>query len=164
MEKVKTKLPEENVEYTFVCKDRVYRTYIYIGLNEAGRVILMNVKTKRFTTMTPSWFNKMMKNQCIATKRIDAPFTLRPAPAPVERQRTWEEQVIADLRTLTPVQAHNVMAVIKRHPDELADELERLYSPEGDNCTQAFINRVCTDVMKALDVIRPPKNALFSAI
>ena len=68
----KCKLPEENVEYTFIFPGQRYVTYTYCGLNEKGRLILYNVKQKTFSTMSPGWFNALIgkRHQLISKRPI----------------------------------------------------------------------------------------------
>ncbi len=160
------KLPEENVEYTFVFPYKKYYTYVYVGQNEMGRLILMNVKTKRFCTMTPGWFAHLRKTQLVCTKKVDgyieAKNVERKIIKPIEEQPVqlkieeialtveipFEKKVVQELRSLSPQMTLTVMSAIKEHPLDLANEIELIFGRE-DAFTPEFINRVCSTMIKA---------------
>ena len=168
---IRVKLPEENVEYTFVFPGKKIISYVYICLREDKRIVLMNTKTKQFTNMTASWFAKLRKRQLISEKPYNetvwADKPKREEKVVEVKEETWEEKVIRELRGLTPAQAFAVHVKIGRTAEELAGDLERLFNDKEDNYTQEFVNRVCREMTVARDCYlslqNKPSNGLFKA-
>ncbi len=159
----KVKLPEENVEYTFYLKNQATATYIYIGLNDKDRVVLMNVKNKKFITMTPTYFSYMRKNRCasqIKTEKYKEPIKSIKGKEKScsESTEEYEKRIIRELRELTPALCLSLMAHIGQHPNSLANELELLQADKDDKYPQPFVNRVFTNLMKAQDFLRDFNN------
>ena len=62
--------PEKNFEYTFIFPGNVTHTLRYCGMNEEGKYVFENVKTKRFTKpMTARRFDYMIERQ-LKSKRF----------------------------------------------------------------------------------------------
>lgn len=56
--------PEKNFEYTFIFSGNVTHTLRYCGMNQEGKYVFENVKTKRFTKpMTARRFDYMIERQ-----------------------------------------------------------------------------------------------------
>ena len=164
----RVKLPEDNVEYTFVFPGRKYISYIFICQRADGRVVLMNTKTKQFTNMTPGWFSKLRRWQLVSAKPYDGPEKIDTIGTKTEevkqepKEETFEEKIIRELRELTPAEAFAVQTKIGRTAESLASELERL----DDSYTQEYVNRVCRDMMVATECYnslrKKERNSLFS--
>lgn len=160
------KLPEENVEYTFVFPGQRFISYVFVCQRADGRVVLMNTTTKEFTNMTAGWFAKLRRRQLISAKPYNKEYCVvqdsQNGVSEVKEQKLvekssnkeslseYELRLISELRTLSPAEAFSVQALIGRTPQALANELESL----DDNCTQEYVNRVFSDLMKAGDCYR----------
>ncbi len=152
--KYRTKLPDENVEYTFIFPGDIYRTYVYKGLTDTDRVIVMNVKTKNYSNYSRGYFAGMMKRQLISKKPVEA-SEIKPEQVKKQANETlsdFEERMISELRSLTPALTLSVISCIGYSPEKLADDLERLKNTNTEY-TQEYINRVFGDLIKARDII-----------
>ena len=148
---IKVKLPEENVEYTFVFPGNIFRTYIFVCQRGDDRVVLMNTKTKQFTNMTPGWFAKMRRRQLISAKPTEdykAPEPKEKGPV-VEKASDYEKRIIQELRSLTPMEALSIKAKVGRHPEEIANDLERISNDKEERFSQEFVNRVFKEMTVA---------------
>lgn len=161
---VKNKLPEEGVEYTFVFPGNRRITYVYVGLNDKKRVVLMNVNTKLFTTMTPGWFSKLRNRQLISTKRLaDAPEEQKIVAPKEETLSEFDNRVLNELRSLTPAQSFAVEARIGRSVQTLISDLIKASQDNGEPYTQSFIDKTFSDLIKARDVyLQVSSNNLFN--
>lgn len=152
----KVKLPEENVEYTLVFPGHKLITYVFCGVNDKGRLILMNVNTKTFTTMTPGWFKSLTgkRGQLVSKKPItDKQTDTKPKNqnfVVTWREETYEQRIIRELRTLTPAQALAVYGAIGYSADKLADELEEIMNDkDGTRFSNVYTSRVFMTLIKA---------------
>ena len=171
---INNKLPEEDVEYTFVFPGKRFITYVFVGVNDKGRVVLMNVDTKKFTNMTPGYFSYLKRNQLITKKELESKkettnytVNVQSKVASETKKESYEDSIIRKLRTLTPAQEFSVQAVIGRSALSLAKDLEELYK-KPESKTQEYVNRVCSEMMRAIDVCErlegQERNNLFSSV
>lgn len=160
--KYKVKLPEENTVYGLIFPSGVY-PFVFVAVNDKGRVLMMNVTTKKIRDFTPGFLSKLCSKQCLYKKPYDskstAKFTCREnndvvKPEENVKPLSYEERIIKELRELSPQMTYKVMGAIKRHPLELAKDLERLYNDSEHAFTQEFVNRVCGEMITACNVYR----------
>ena len=152
----KVKLPEENVEYTLVFPGNKLITYVFCGVNDKGRLILMNVKTKTFTTMSPGWFKSLTgkRGQLVSKKAItDKQTDTKPQNqnfVVTWREETYEQKIIRELRTLTPAKALSVYSAIGYSADKLADELEGIMNDKDETkYSREYVSRVFRTLINA---------------
>ena len=156
--------PVEGIEYTFVfSKNNVkfFRTYIFCGKNEKGRLILMETKHNYFTTMTPGWFRSLCRNQLVSTKEAkvveESPVEEKISPeiqsitakSPNEMQF---ELKIHRLRNVAPTVALAIQEKTRLHPNDIANKLERAYKYTGE-LTYAYIKQLWELVNTAEDIM-----------
>ena len=171
---INNKLPEEDVEYTFVFPGKRFITYVFVGVNDKGRVVLMNVNTKKFTNMTPGYFSYLRRNQLITKRQLgteekttNISVNVKSNIGAIIKKESYEESIIKKLKTLTPAQEFSVQAVIGRSALSLAKDLEDLYK-NPDTKTQEYVNRIFSELLRALDVCEKlegkESNNLFSSV
>ena len=153
----KVKMPESNVEYTFIFPGKKYITYVFCGVNEKGRLVLMNVETKTFTTMTPGWFSALCgkRRQLISTKPVNRAEKPKKEPSVVPNTENYETRSIRELRELSKEMEITVAAAIGYSPKRLADDLEKILSDDAPY-TQAYLSRVFGDLMQAQGIYKTP--------
>ncbi|MBQ3492496.1 MAG: hypothetical protein IJA88_00130 [Clostridia bacterium] len=155
----KVKLPEENVEYTFIFPGQKFVTYTYCGLNDKGRLILYNVKQKTFSNMSPGWFSALCgkRKQLIRTKRLDGYVPPKIEPRTIEpttEQESRESKMIRQLRELSPALALSVQMTIGYPPEELATELENVLNDKDEVLyDRNYVNRVFNAYLKAQTIL-----------
>ena len=166
----KCKLPEENMEYTFIFPGQRYVTYTYCGQNAKGRLILYNVKQKTFSSMSPGWFNALIgKRKQLVSKRPVGELSKTCADTnqqkPLYEQLTieepYEQRSIRELRELSPALAFSVQSAIGYPPAELAVNLESVHKDKnGEIYNDVFVARCFCDLMKAQGIYHTKKNNL----
>ena len=153
-----TKLPEENVEYTFIFPKNKLVKFIYCGLNDKGRLILMNTQTKTFTNMSIGWFNALCgkRHQLVSKKSLTNKqepqkqnFTLK------WKKETYEERTLRELRSLSPATALSVELAIGYPAAKLADELQSiLLDKDEEKYSNEYVNRVFRNLNKAENIYK----------
>ena len=146
---INNKLPEEDVEYTFVFPGKKYMTFIFVGVNEKGRAVLMNVKTKRFTNMTLGYFNYLVKKQLINKKKLEgAKITEEASKSVQNKKESPEEEILRKISSLTPAQAFTVYSRIGYTVEELVKRLKEI----DEDTPNEVVQQSCRDMMYAYDV------------
>lgn len=158
MEKnIKVKLPEENVEYTFVLPGNRFITYRFIGIKENGRVQLVNVKTNYVTSMTSGWFSSMLKKNLVSKKIVEPekPKQIKIVEDDLVITKKSEDEMwcemILRVKSATKAQKSIIERVIGRELEELIYHSEKLRDYPESSFNQGFINRTTNDLIKAID-------------
>ena len=164
--------PQENTKYTFMFRKKgspkahAY-TLVYVGTNQKGRLMFLNVTTGTFTAFTAGYVSNLLRRHTVAA----VPLAQSAAPGPTDvglgagesavgEKETFEVRTIRTLRGLSEVKAVSVLARIGYPAEELADKLERILKDEKNVIPQDEVNAAFLDLMKANDVIEGRVNPL----
>ncbi len=164
--------PQENVKYTFMFRKKgspkahAY-TLVYVGTNQKGRLMFLNVTTGTFTAFSSGYVSNLLRRHTVTA----VPLAQSAAPghtdvghgageSAVGEKETFEVRTIRTLRGLSEVKAVSVLARIGYPAEELADKLERILKDEKNVIPQDEVNAAFLDLMKANDVIEGRVNPL----
>lgn len=137
--------PKKNVEYTFVIPEtgRII-TIRFLEVSEKNRLIFLNVENNNTLDFHPSRFSflyEKCKVKELAIKEPEQP-TFKPVTKDMldeEPEMTKEDQkkviasIVKELRTLSPGDIGRVISATGRHPNRLADAIERYFNSDIDD-------------------------------
>lgn len=102
--------PRKDVEYTFIFANNKEYTLRYYGENEAGKLVFMNVDTKKFTApLTLARFNYLISRQ-LKSQRAVAPIRIETyIPRESERiEESVDERWLRKLKSPTAEQKNRL--------------------------------------------------------
>ncbi len=144
----KVELPKENTEYTILMPNGKLYSYLFMGVNDQGRLLFLNTKKNYITNYSAGWFAKLKRQNRVRIAEL-RPEQEKPVKKLYELGN--DADVLEMLCSLTPAQKISAVAKTGYSPAQIIKDYKNLMD-SSRTFTQEYINRVMANVLTVSEI------------